>query len=837
MFKKKWMARVTTIVLALSLPVSNLSVSASAFSDGENAAIEIMDIVEEDAGAEIVSEAEVSVVEGADVEMFAESEVLVEEDANAETFASDEISDEDELENSEVESSEEEDLFSAGEEVILLEDAGFTTSANLKLDWNEEDGEGYVEDYFGEGEVKRYEFTPQVSGIYRVSSYVDDMFEFKDLIVNIYRNDSLIKSIGEDTLYLELDADELYVFEVSFKDKCENPGESGCMILSLNEAFYSERCNTFEIEEGKQTVGGKNDRAFMEVKTELLVSGTKLSYQWYKMDSSTGKYNAINGATASSYSVNNPDNGNYYCRVSDQNGNVLYSYVKLVVKKWEIDIDTGIESKEGQNINIVASTGSSVTLKVPMKKAEGYDLKYVWRMNGEEIVTSVPEYTIGKVTGHMHMRVIVVDEVENREECGFTINGLGRNETKNSVRVKVYGTVGQQVNLTAYIAENLLKKVRYRWYDYGVDRYIRDTGLISAKTVSDTVTVKVGKKTIDYECQIEAPCTVSDISDYMTIYFDVIPTSEITKYSITYDANGGTGVPATQTKEKGKALTLSTTKPTRKGYTFQGWATSASATKATYKAGASYKTDAKCTLYAVWKANSYKIAFNSNGGTGTMSTISATYGKKKTLSINKFTRKGYAFANWNTKKDGSGKAYANEAIVKKLTSKKGKTVTLYAQWKPVIYTITYDLNKGKVKTANPSTYTIESATITLNNPTRKGYTFKGWYTSEEWKTKVTQIVKGSTGNLKLYARWTANKYTIKYYCNKGTGKMSSTSATYGKNVALRSNAFKRKGYVFKGWNTKADGSGKTYTNKQKVKNLSSKSNGTVKLYAQWEKKK
>ena len=308
-------------------------------------------------------------------------------------------------------------------------------------------------------------------------------------------------------------------------------------------------------------------------------------------------------------------------------------------------------------------------------------------------------------------------------------------------------------------------------------------------------------------------------------------------YTITYDANGGTGVPATQTKEKGKALTLSTTKPTRKGYTFQGWATSASATKATYKAGASYKTDAKCTLYAVWKANSYKIAFNSNGGTGTMSTISATYGKKKTLSINKFTRKGYAFANWNTKKDGSGKAYANEAIVKKLTSKKGKTVTLYAQWKPVIYTITYDLNKGKVKTANPSTYTIESATITLNNPTRKGYTFKGWYTSEEWKTKVTQIVKGSTGNLKLYARWTANKYTIKYYCNKGTGKMSSTSATYGKNVALRSNAFKRKGYVFKGWNTKADGSGKTYTNKQKVKNLSSKSNGTVKLYAQWEKKK
>ena len=72
------------------------------------------------------------------------------------------------------------------------------------------------------------------------------------------------------------------------------------------------------------------------------------------------------------------------------------------------------------------------------------------------------------------------------------------------------------------------------------------------------------------------------------------------QYTVTYNANGGSGAPAAQIKVEGTALTLATAKPTRTGYTFKGWATSATATTAQYQPGASYSADSAVTLYAVW---------------------------------------------------------------------------------------------------------------------------------------------------------------------------------------------------------------------------------------------
>ena len=75
----------------------------------------------------------------------------------------------------------------------------------------------------------------------------------------------------------------------------------------------------------------------------------------------------------------------------------------------------------------------------------------------------------------------------------------------------------------------------------------------------------------------------------------------IVTFTITYNANGGTGAPSPQTKESGKALTLSSVKPTRQGYTFLGWATSSGASNVQYNAGSSFTVDANTTLYAVWR--------------------------------------------------------------------------------------------------------------------------------------------------------------------------------------------------------------------------------------------
>ncbi len=151
----------------------------------------------------------------------------------------------------------------------------------------------------------------------------------------------------------------------------------------------------------------------------------------------------------------------------------------------------------------------------------------------------------------------------------------------------------------------------------------------------------------------------------------------------------------------------------------------------------------------------YTITFNGNGSTSgsTKKMSSCKYGKKYTLTKNGFKKKGYTFKGWNTKKDGSGKSYKNKAEVKNLSSESGGKVTLYAQWKKTKYTITYNLNKGKNNKSNPASYTITTKTVKLKNPTRKGYTFKGWYSDKKCTKKVTQIKKGSTGNVTLYAKW------------------------------------------------------------------------------------
>lgn len=118
------------------------------------------------------------------------------------------------------------------------------------------------------------------------------------------------------------------------------------------------------------------------------------------------------------------------------------------------------------------------------------------------------------------------------------------------------------------------------------------------------------------------------------------------KYTVAYNANGGTGAPASQTKVTDVNLTLSGTKPTRTGYTFQGWATSASATKASYSAGGSYTANSAVTLYAVWKINTYTISYNGNGGSNVPENQIKEYNKDIQLSDIIPIRNGYRFVCW-----------------------------------------------------------------------------------------------------------------------------------------------------------------------------------------------
>lgn len=145
-------------------------------------------------------------------------------------------------------------------------------------------------------------------------------------------------------------------------------------------------------------------------------------------------------------------------------------------------------------------------------------------------------------------------------------------------------------------------------------------------------------------------------------------------HTVSYNANGGTGAPGAQTKWWGSILTLSSTLPTRTGYTFQGWSTSTDSS-VEYQPGSQYGADVDVTLYAVWQANTWTVSYNSNGGSGSPGNQTKVYGQTLTLSSTRPTRNLYNFMGWGTSSGSTtpsyqpGGAYTNNA-----------SITLYAIW-------------------------------------------------------------------------------------------------------------------------------------------------------------
>ena len=219
----------------------------------------------------------------------------------------------------------------------------------------------------------------------------------------------------------------------------------------------------------------------------------------------------------------------------------------------------------------------------------------------------------------------------------------------------------------------------------------------------------------------------------------------------------------------------------------------------------------------------YTVVFNGNGSTsGSMKSLVVTNNNAFKLTANAFKKSGYAFTGWNTKKDGTGTKYADKASVSKLNT------TLYAQWTK-LYTITYKLNSGTNNSSNPKNFTATTATITLKNPTRKGYSFKGWYSDSKFKTKVTKITKGTKKNITLYAKWTIVTYKITYKLNSGKNNAKNPSTFKVTTATITLKAPTRKGYTFKGWYSDAKF-------KTKVTKIAKGSTGNKTLYAKWAKK-
>ena len=289
----------------------------------------------------------------------------------------------------------------------------------------------------------------------------------------------------------------------------------------------------------------------------------------------------------------------------------------------------------------------------------------------------------------------------------------------------------------------------------------------------------------------------------------------VKRYAITFDSAGGSAVNV-QSNDYGATLTLPM--PTREGYAFGGW----------YEGNDPFTSTTMpardVALTAHWSdPNTYTVRFNGNGGTNETgkSTYEQpfAYDEEKALTSNAFVLIGHTFANWT---NAAGHAYADGAKVKNLVS--SGVVDLYAKWTAIEYECLFDgQSDGKKKYGE---------TITRTDPSKTGYTFKGWTLNG---TDIVDLATFTMPNhdVSFTSKWEAITYTIKFDGNGATGTMASTNVKYDVEIALPSNTYVWAGHEFVGWSADKNAGERMWEDGQKVSNLTNQT-GTVTLFAVWQ---
>ena len=265
---------------------------------------------------------------------------------------------------------------------------------------------------------------------------------------------------------------------------------------------------------------------------------------------------------------------------------------------------------------------------------------------------------------------------------------------------------------------------------------------------------QVGWSTVDGGEKVYGFEDVYTKNEALTLY----PVWNTNKYTITFDTNGGSEI-APITQDYGTEITAPDS-PTRKGYTFKGWDKEIPKTMPAEN----------ITVKAQWEINQYTITFDTNGGSE-IAPITQDYGTEITAPANP-TRKGYTFKGWD------------KEIPKTMPA---ENITVKAQWEINQYTITFDTNGGSE--IAPITQDYGTEITAPDNPTRKGYTFKGW------DKEIPETMPAE--NITVKAQWKINQYTITFDTNGGS-EIAPITQDYGAEITAPANPT-RKGYTFKGW--------------------------------------
>ncbi len=290
-------------------------------------------------------------------------------------------------------------------------------------------------------------------------------------------------------------------------------------------------------------------------------------------------------------------------------------------------------------------------------------------------------------------------------------------------------------------------------------------------------------------------------------------------YTITYEGTKDVENtnPATYTIE---SATITLDNLSLDGYTFDGWTKNGEAVTEI----ASGSTG-DIVLTANWTAIKYNITYMYDSAIGDYADTNKnplTYTIEDDFDfialVNKTT--GYTFDGWYTEKNvGTG------TKVNGIEAGSMGDITVYAQWALEEYTITYH-NANGVTNTNATTYTVETNTFEIFDISKNGYNFDGWYSDSEFGTQVSEIFKGTTGNIDLYAKWTPTEYTIEYVLYGGTYAGTSNPESYTIEDTITFNAPTLDGYTFVGFFTLNEGG-------ERVTGISKGTTGNKTFYARY----
>lgn len=265
--------------------------------------------------------------------------------------------------------------------------------------------------------------------------------------------------------------------------------------------------------------------------------------------------------------------------------------------------------------------------------------------------------------------------------------------------------------------------------------------------------------------------------------------------------------------------------PAKRGHDFGGWYDNETFNESGKLAEGAKMPAAAQTYYAKWTPSVYGITCTGIEGSAPDVTLPTTHTYGTATAIPDLTRTGYVFNGWVV--NGTGTAQTGLTLgAEDYTG----AIALTAAWTAERYAITYELDGGVNAAGNPAQYTVDQ-TITLEDPTKPGYTFKGWYADKDFTTLAVGIPVGSTEAKTFYAKWEQNPYKITWNVNEGdelTGEGYTVEAFYGNPITAPSDPTRR-GYTFGGWYT--DGS--NFAENTKFKTGDKMPEGDVTYYAKW----